>query len=53
LDEKGLEDLLIRHRNQSGLQFVDAIQRALSEVSGLTEFPDDLSAVLIKRNALA
>ena len=53
LDESGLRDLLITHRDKSGLQFVDAIKRALSEVSGLTEFPDDLSAVLIERNVLA
>lgn len=51
LDDEGLKSLLSEAFALSGLEFISAIHRELSKVSGLSEFPDDLSAVLLERHA--
>ena len=50
LDEEGLEALLKTIFDKSGLAFIDALQSELTRVSGLTDFPDDLSAILLERS---
>ena len=49
LDDEGLARILRNHAGLHGLALVDATVADLVEFSGLTDFPDDLSAVLIER----
>ncbi|MBT8458916.1 MAG: fused response regulator/phosphatase [Boseongicola sp.] len=51
LDDEGLEDLLGEIQKHHGLDFIHALHQSLSRVSGLSEFPDDLSAVILERSA--
>ena len=49
LDEEGLAKILYNIRGVSGPEAIDAITLSLTEISGLQEFPDDLSAILFQR----
>ena len=49
LEEDGLEELLLSLSNKKTTDLLDALVNGLSARSGLREFPDDLSAVLIER----
>ena len=48
-EEEGLEDLLLDIFSEHGPDFIHALHQGLSHASGLTDFPDDLSAVLLER----
>jgi len=49
LEEEGLEALLLDVFDKRGPQFIEALREGLSQISGLTDFPDDLSAILLER----
>lgn len=49
LDEKGLAHIASSHASLAGQDFLAALVVALEEYSGITAFPDDLSAVLIEK----
>ena len=49
LDEDGLSTLVRPLMSKRGPKFVDALVEGLGSFAGSTEFPDDLSAVLIER----
>jgi len=51
LEEEGFEALLLEIFENSGVDFINALHDGLSKVSGLNDFPDDLSAVLLERTA--
>ena len=51
LEEEGLSDLLRKASVLNGEKFMQELHLRLSEASGLDEFPDDLSAVLIERHS--
>ena len=48
LDETGLEKILNQLRRSKGTDFIDELLLSLTGVSGLDEFPDDLSAILLE-----
>ncbi len=48
-EEEGLKTLLLDIFDKHGPDFIDALHQGLSRASGLTDFPDDLSAVLLER----
>ncbi|MCV6596153.1 MAG: SpoIIE family protein phosphatase [Mangrovicoccus sp.] len=45
-DDEGLSDFLTNHRALEGPAMLEALIWALADVSGLEDFPDDVSAVL-------
>ena len=47
-DEEGLKACLERHRAQSGPTLLNEVLGALQAFSGLTDFPDDLSALMLE-----
>lgn len=48
-EEDGLKGLLLDIFEKNGPEFIEALHIGLSRASGLTDFPDDLSAVLLER----
>jgi len=50
LHEDGLADLVRQGHRLRGLDFVDHLQASLVDHAGHSEFPDDLSAVVIERH---
>ncbi|MGZ2255720.1 PP2C family protein-serine/threonine phosphatase [Roseobacter sp. A03A-229] len=48
LGEEGLEDLLLTHQDVSGPALFEALVQSMTEISGLTEFPDDVSGLLFE-----
>ena len=50
LDEEGLSALVAPLKQKHGPVFVEALVKGLATYAGTTEFPDDLSAVLIERS---
>ena len=49
LDDEGLQSIMERHADVRGLEFVSATVDELVAYHGKTDFPDDLSAVVIER----
>ncbi len=49
LDDEGLEEIMRRHADVRGPDFVAATVQALVAFQGSDDFPDDLSALLIER----
>ncbi len=49
LDDDGLHKLLVKLSDKSGPDLVETLRSDLAHLSGLEDFPDDLSAVLIER----
>jgi sigma-B regulation protein RsbU (phosphoserine phosphatase) len=49
LEDEGLEALLSEIFDERGADFISALHDGLSKASGLSDFPDDLSAVLLER----
>ncbi len=50
LDEDGLRGIVLNGRKFSGLDFVDHLQSSLIDFAGHSDFPDDLSAVILERH---
>ena len=50
LDDVGLEELIRKLGALRGPAFIAGLHDGLKVASGLTDFPDDLSAVLVERN---
>ncbi|MDW3223711.1 MAG: fused response regulator/phosphatase [Paracoccaceae bacterium] len=48
LGEEGLEWILMKLQTTAGAAFFDALMVSLTEVSGLREFPDDVSGLLFE-----
>ncbi|MCV3270029.1 PP2C family protein-serine/threonine phosphatase [Roseobacter sinensis] len=48
LGENGLEQLLAMHRDVQGAALFDAILQSMTDFSGLSEFPDDVSGLLFE-----
>lgn len=51
LDEEGLLEIVGSRRSRTGLDFVDHLTESLIGFAETTDFPDDLSAVVIERHA--
>ncbi|MXQ08266.1 SpoIIE family protein phosphatase [Alphaproteobacteria bacterium GH1-50] len=49
LEEEGLRDMVLANRHLHGEAFVAALTDALGAFAGRTDFPDDLSAMVIER----
>ena len=49
LDEDGFLAMVMAHRHLKGEAFVEALTAALGDFAGRTDFPDDLSAMVIER----
>lgn len=49
LDEDGLERILSRLADRTGSDLIDAVVEELVKFAGRTDFPDDLSAVVVRR----
>ena len=49
LEEEGLLEMVLAHRHLHGEAFVAALTDALGAFAGRTDFPDDLSAMVIER----
>ena len=48
VEEAGFEEMLKAHKNVGGLDLMACVMRELEARSGLSEFPDDLSGVLLE-----
>ena len=51
LDEEGLSEIVRRGRGVGGAAFVDYLQSSLVDFAGTSDFPDDLSAIILERHA--
>ena len=51
MEDEGLEALLSEIFDERGADFISALHDGLSKASGLSDFPDDLSAVLLERTS--